>query len=425
MKRRAAALLAGVAVTVVFGAGGCLPEGGPGIGERVLVARGISGMVAGQGDSKPLLYTRWMDGQNYAGQPARVLDLFHIPPGQQSAQRVQEDVATPFEFDARGRLYLRYGWAVDQTEMRPTSPYKNLEQLRRVDLAAGTTTELGWIHEKRLFASPGLSHMVVHLPGDRWLTRTLDDRAREIAAGLQSRLFWVGEDACVLDEHRLTCVLLEAGEPFRPTSRPVLFLDGLHTGGGAPEMVVVVADEAARAAGREEATQLWLVRLRDVPGQPREYLLAGGRKLETKDVASTGSQVAVLDGQPAGPVRLRLMSFGAGGPVTRELPLPPVAYSPDPEQLPWSPPRIRPGRSEAWVLATDGQLAILRADGSHEFLRVAPSAAARRHRADLCRRRSSGRPTSWPTRSPPAHRPASGGRCSRRTDAGGCTGTRG
>ena len=30
----AATLLAGVAAAVVFGVGGCLPEGGPGIGER-------------------------------------------------------------------------------------------------------------------------------------------------------------------------------------------------------------------------------------------------------------------------------------------------------------------------------------------------------------------------------------------------------
>jgi hypothetical protein len=288
---------------------------------------------------------------------------------------VQEDVATPFEFDARGRLYLRYGWAVDQTEMRPNSPYGVLEQLRRVDLAAGDDDRAGLDSRAEVVC---VARVVSHggAPVGRPLVDPDPGRSRPRDRRWSPEpLFWVGEDACVLDQHRLTCVLLEAGEPFRPTSRPVLYLGGLRTGGGAPEMVVVVADEAARAAGHEEATQLWLVRLRDVPGQPREYFLAGGRKLEIEDVASTGSQVAVLDGQPAGPVRLRLMSFGAGEPVIRELPLPPVAYSPDPERLPWSPPRIRPGRSEAWALATDGQLAILRADGSHEFLGVAPSEA--------------------------------------------------
>jgi hypothetical protein len=368
-----AAFLASVAV--VFGAGGCLPEGDPGIGERAMAARGLSGLVAGPGDTRPLLFLRWMDGRNYAGQPARVLDLYHLPPGEQTPRQVQEDVVTPLQFDARGRLYLQYGWALDQDAGTKTDPdFSVLHQLRRVDLLAGITTELGWVHQ--LWASPDTTHMVVHLPGDRWLTRTLDDRAREIAAGPGSRMRFIGEDVCVLAGHALTCVLLEGAAPLRPTSREVLNLAGLRAGGGAPEMVVVVPDDRARAAGIEEATQLWLVRLRDLPGQPREYLLAGGRRLDTDDVGSGESHVAVLEGEPAGLIRLRLLSFGSGAPVVRELGLPPVASPPDPEErLPWSRPRLRPGRAEAWVLATDGQLAILRADGTHQLLRVAPGSA--------------------------------------------------
>jgi hypothetical protein len=166
---------------------------------------------------------------------------------------------------------------------------------------------------------------------------------------------------------------MEAGAPFRPTSRQVLNHAGLRAGGGAPEMVVVVPDPAAIAAGREEATQLWLVRLRDLPGQPREYLLATGRPLAVDDVASGESQVAVLDGDLPGSIRLRLMSFGSGPPVTHELLLPPIPSPRGPDgRLPWSRPYLRPGRAEAWVLSTDGRLAILRADGSRELLRVAP-----------------------------------------------------
>ena len=120
------------------------------------MARGLSALVAGQGDSRPLLFTRWMDGQNYAGQPSRVLDLYHIPPGQQTRQRVQEDVHPPLQFDARGRLYLQYGWALDRScDHAAGFQVYELHQLRRVDLAAGTTTELGWIHQTGACYRPG------------------------------------------------------------------------------------------------------------------------------------------------------------------------------------------------------------------------------------------------------------------------------
>ena len=374
-RRRASACLVGaVAAVVVLGAGGCLPEGGPGIGERVFAARGVESLVSGVGETRPLLFTRWMDGRNYAGQPARVRDLYHLPAAQPKAVRVQEDVEIPFQFDARGRLYLLYGWAADpDAAVNAEQEFPVLRQLRRVDLLAGVTTELGWVH--RLWMSPATTHMVVHLPGNRWLSRTLDDRAREIVGSPLSRLQFAGEDACVLDLRRLTCILQESGEPLLVTDREVLAFAGLRAGTGVPELVITVPDEAARAAGRTEATQLWLVRLRDVPGQPRETFLAGGRELRSDDVASGESQVAVLEGEPEGPVRLRVLRFGAAAPTVREWTLPPSARVVETTgQLPWSPPSFRPGRGEVWVLGTDGQLAIARADGPLDLLRVAGGA---------------------------------------------------
>jgi hypothetical protein len=99
--------------------------------------------------------------------------------------------------------------------------------------------------------------------------------------------------------------------------------------------------------------------------------------LAADEVTSGESQVAVLDGDAPGSIRLRLMTFGSGPPVTHEMLLPPIPSPRGPdEHLPWSRPRLRPGRAEAWVLSTDGLLAILRADGSRELLRVAPGSGA-------------------------------------------------
>ena len=353
--------LACAALVLVGLIGGCLPETGPGIGQRVLPGRGLASLAAGVGEHRPLFFS--MPSQ--PGQ--RALDLYLLRPGQPAPELLVSDAVEPPTFDARGRVYVRH------TPARTGQGDVFVYQLRQIDLAAGAPRELGII--SRLSPSPGATHLVLVRPDRRRDSLTLAGELRPLPVGPSGAMRFVGEDVCWVDQRRLDCALAEGGPPVHPTDLPVSRVLPLPSGSGRPHLLVITVDPSTRPP--VEFLQFWRVRLRPGPGEPAELLLGRGRPLGEVIVSADAAWFAFVDLPGSGVPRLRLINAATPSEVSMDL-QPGTADFEDERiaSFGWSDPRFRPGRNEIWSLGPGGTLAILRADGSQDLHR--PVGPARR-----------------------------------------------
>jgi hypothetical protein len=339
--------------------GGCLPESGPGVGQRVVSGRGFTNLSVGAGEGRPLFFSL-PSGRVQDGEPA--LDLYGLRPGQPAPELLVHDAAGPPVVDARGRLYVHHTPTRDPNLARPPGQGDAfVYQLRQIDLASGASRELGTV--TRLSISPGATHLVLARPDRRLDSLTLAGGPQTLPAGPTSVMRFVGEDVCWLDQRRLDCALAEGGPPVHPTDQAVLKLQPLPSADGRLDVFITTVDISTRPP--VEFMQFWRVRLRPRPGEPGEVLLGRGRPLGEVVVSSDSEWFAFVDLPSSGLPRLRLVSAGVSAETT--MTLEPGASDFDDERTAsfgWSDPRFRPGRDEVWSLGPGGKLAILRADGS-------------------------------------------------------------
>jgi hypothetical protein len=334
---------------------GCLPEGGPGIGQKVLPGRGFANMTAGVGQDRPLFFTL----PSAEGLPRDALDLYILRPGHPAPELLVHDAAVPLVFDARGRLYVHHTPARHPRPEGQGDAY--VYQLRQIDLASGATLELGPIEQ--LQVSPGATHLVLTRPDRRRDGLTLDGELRPLTAA-STEVQFVGEDVCWLVQRRLDCALVEGGPPVHPTDRAVLKLFPLPSTDGKPDILITTVDLSTRPP--VEFVQFWRVRLRPGPGEPPETLLGRGRPLGEVVVSDDADWFAFVELPPSGgEPRLRLISAGPPSEATLTLEQGPSDFEDERiASFGWSDPRFRPGRNEVWSLGPGGRLAILRADGT-------------------------------------------------------------
>jgi hypothetical protein len=344
--------------------GGCLPESGPGVGQRVLSGRGFADLSVGAGVDRPLFFTL-PSGRTQQGDPA--LDLYLLRPGQPDPELLVHDAAAGAPVvDARGRVYVHH------TPTREPDIY----QLRQIDLVSGASREMGAV--TRLSISPGATHLVLTRPDRRRDSLTLDGEPRPLPAAPSAVMRFVGEDVCWVDQRRLDCALAEGGPPVHPTDQAVLKLLPLPSAEGRPDILVITVDISTRPP--VEFLQFWRVRLRPQSGSPGERLLGRGRPLGEVVVADDADWFAFVDLPSSGVPQLRLVSAGAPSEATLALEPGPSDFEDErTASFGWSDPRFRPGHNEIWSLGPGGKLAILRVDGSQTVhrptgdLRRAPS----------------------------------------------------
>ena len=354
--------LARAAVLLACLPGGCLPESGPGIGQRVRPGRGFANLSAGAGEDRPLFFS--LPSQRMQqGEPA--LDLYVLRPGQLAPELLVHAAAAPPVFDARGRVYVHHTRAPHPDNVQGAGPGDAfVYQLRQIDLASGESRELGTVTQVSL--SPGATHLVLARPDRRRDSLNLEGALRPLPIPPTIGMRFVGEDVCWLDQGRLDCALVEGGPAVDPTDRPVLKLlplPSLSLRDGRPDVLIITVDISTRPP--VEFLQFWRVRLRPRPGEPREVLLGRGRPLGEVVMSEAAEWFAFVELPASGVPRLRLMS--AGVPSEATLTLEPGTSDFDDERkgsFGWSDPRFRPGRNEIWSLGPGGKLAILRADGS-------------------------------------------------------------
>ena len=118
--------LACAAVLLACLPGGCLPESGPGIGQRVLSGRGFANLSVGAGEDRPLFFTLPSERMQH-GESA--LDLYVLRPGQPAPELLVHDAAGPPVFDARGRVYVHH------------TPARDLDAASKI--IAGTARSMG------------------------------------------------------------------------------------------------------------------------------------------------------------------------------------------------------------------------------------------------------------------------------------------
>jgi hypothetical protein len=339
--------------------GGCLPESGPGIGQRVLPGRGFANMSVGVGEQRSLFFTLPSQaGQNRGTAPG----LYVLRPGQPAPELLADDVAGSPVSDARGRVYVQHTPALDpDVAQRGEQKGAQVYQLRQIDLASGASRELGEVVQ--LSRSPGATHLVLARPDGRVDSLNVDGELRSLPTTPSARMQFVGEDVCWIDKQRLDCALVEGGPPVHPTDRSVLKLLPLPSVDGRPDVLITTVDITTRPPA--EFLQFWRVRLRPRPGEPGEVLLGRGRPLGEMVVSGDADWFAFVDLPASGVPQLRLVS--AGAPAEAELTLESGPSDFDDERTSsdgWSDPRFRPGHNEIWSLGPRGKLAILRASGS-------------------------------------------------------------
>ncbi len=374
----------GRAIAAVLCAG-CLPETGPGIGTRANDGRNYGWLASGPGpgERKPLLFTR-VAGLRTTGvfgmgrEP--IQDLFVLRSGHSRPELLAANHAAGLggpaasqrpQYDARGRMYLLHSMALFTSTQEPAS-----YQLRRVDLAAGTTEELGPV--RSFLISPGGTHLVLERGEDRetsvWVSRTLDDLERSLPKGDPQ---FAGEDVCMLYQGQLTCLLVEGGPQVSPTREAVLYIVPVPSAGGSP--AVLVATGAVSQSGVAAEVNLHLHRLRE-PGAAQA--LASGSTLSRALVSPDGRWITFLERRREGAAgslrRMRLLSLEGAGAFEMDLPPPPVALPGNAAADAFFPePTFRPGRAEAWLVMPAGELAILRGDGTSAVLGVPPEGVRR------------------------------------------------
>ncbi len=331
---------------------GCLPEGGPGLGEPLITQRGLYGLVfAPARDDGPagVLYGRRASvprpppaagEQTSAGWPE---DLFYL--GEGAAPRLLlEDYAGPSRWDAAGRLYVQrdFSFRFDPARESGVATF----ELWRFELPGAAGLLLGRMAGIEL--SPAGRRVVYGSAAGQWVLRTLDDREFPLPALGQHQ--FVGEDLYFVSEG----AILRVRDPEAP---PALVLPGRAAsfqvrGQADGHLVLQIAD----------APEGWRIALVAAAGpEPTSQVLATTRPLAGPALAPDGRRVAWIEraGEPPsdrGRLRIRELDSGAERAVEIGLPPPPgPSAGPD---LPLTPVparqvevdlEFRPGSDQLWA----------------------------------------------------------------------------
>jgi hypothetical protein len=156
----------------------CLPEAGPGLGERRIEGRDIANLGAApmqEGQPRTLFFTR-KGVTPFAGDPRnggrRIRDLYVSRPGLPELPLLTDfPPSSGFQFDTRGRLYVVKDG-----------------QVLILDVATGSQIEVGQVRG-RAGMSPGGSQYFLTTENNTTLVRTADDIVREVPHRLPEPVF--------------------------------------------------------------------------------------------------------------------------------------------------------------------------------------------------------------------------------------------
>jgi hypothetical protein len=223
----------GVAIVVWLGLGGCLPEGGPGVGRQVVAERGLADVTFSRertdGPGGYLLFTRPSATTGAAADElARDLYLVARDGGETRlrAERLPAQVRSIYFWDSGGRLYLH------RDVQRRASPRRDVPaevsyELIELEPVMGQQTSFGRSRLERM--SPSRSRMFYQRPDGAGLLRELPQGTERPAGAAIRQSMFIGEDLFLVESNRLSRlaagqeapeVLLPRVTAFRPVKTP-------------------------------------------------------------------------------------------------------------------------------------------------------------------------------------------------------------
>lgn len=301
----------------------CLPEAGPGIGERLLAGRGINriDVPSGLAPNDVVVYDQVTrdpsapvspPGEDEIYGPARSNAVYALSPAQPGPRLLVKGNGTgcfgdrPSVWDGLNRLWMLFVGALD--ECRGPRDGDANRTLFRFDLTSGSTTTLGMAVS--LIAAPDGKAIVVSRASAQAEVHDLEGHVQDLQAGV-GQLSFVGPHLYFINPMGLHRLSFPLGQPARlllARARAVIPVPGHE----AEQLLLV--DVAVEGADRT-VRQLGLLRGDEVAPQLR--VLAQGRFVSEPVLSPQGDRLGLVESiDSPGVQQVRIIALETGNQET-------------------------------------------------------------------------------------------------------------
>ena len=342
------------AVGVAVALSACLPEGGPGIGQRWVEGRGIAALAVPSSAtaSKSVVYARRVVDPPGVDNPfsQQSFEVYALDQPQAEPTRLMARAVSLgfgfFAWDARDRLWL----------LQPGSNAdRGSSSLLRVDLASKSVVPVG--EADQIEVGPDGQTIVVRRRGAQSEAHDLQDHVQNLGVGVGSIAF-LGPSLFFTSPAGLHQLALPAAQPPRLLQGHVRSFWSVPNHQAEQLLLVDVGEPVVGDPLPLRRIGL----LRGIDPTPALAVLAEGHFLAPPVLSEPGDRVALLD-RTAMPeeVRVRVVELASGRETAATFSVPPLSPPldrPAPSRSGFLTAVFRPGSGDLWILSGDALVAI-------------------------------------------------------------------